>query len=435
MRSFSIPQTAARCVALVAAVMTGLLLLPTARAAESPTYKAEWIAKLGDRAGDFVLEEKGGYIIGGILNDRGQAAFLYGGRSQAGIFQYSDGKLTPVAVSGHPTPDGKLYAGNFGVPIQMNQRGSIVFDAGVSSGDTYNYLWDYAAQQTMLLRGKGMPGPNGVEFTGGDGWHAVINNHDEIALAAVVRNPPGPSRAGVFFRQPDGNLRTIALPGQVLPDGSTVGDAAAYSINDAGMVTFVTAPPGETVLGSHSFVHTSAYLWENGAITPVAVVGQKVADGGDAIATVTGAWLNEQNRSVLVAASLQSHRAWSNLFRFAAGKLTPVVLYGQDMPGVGRVQLLLGDDLALRLVSNGNASGQHAFVGGSNADRLYLLEADGSLSLVLKDHTVTDLGNTIMLVNCIGLNNKGQILIGAGVGSTVGLGVLTPMGDGGAVGG
>lgn len=61
-------------------------------------------------------------------------------------------------------------------------------------------------------------GPGGVLERGG-GIAPVLNNRDEIALVAGVRDAAGGIEDGVFLAARDGALTPVALPDGALPEG------------------------------------------------------------------------------------------------------------------------------------------------------------------------------------------------------------------------
>jgi hypothetical protein len=179
----------------------------------------------------------------------------------------------------------------------------------------------------------------------------------------------------------------------------------------------------------------SAYLWENGTLTPLALVGQN-APGGGKIATVWGALVNNKNRSVVIAARLNNSKGPDGLYRFADGKLTPVVVPGQALPDGGKFKTLQGEREGIGFA---NELGQHPFLAtlADQSSALYRLEPDGQLTPILKSGAVTDLGKIThvgVLVPPkepegvgVGLNASGQaavtVRINGGVTTVV---LLTP---------
>jgi hypothetical protein len=290
----------------------------------------------------------------------------------------------------------------------MNQHGNVAFNANATIGGQTSYgtfRWDYQARKVTAVAVIGTPAGNNLTLVDA-GNNAIINNNDEIAFGASVKDAAGMVHGGVFFLGQDGRLQGIALPDQVLPDGSQIQDAFPIDLNDAGAVTFLT------VRGNGWY---GAYLWEKGTITTLAVAGQDIPGAGK-IASFDGAWVNNHDHSVLVQASLQGNASHYGLYRFANSSLTPVVVPGQDMDGGGK---LLGVGVAgvVGSVSAANDAGQRAFIGVLQGNRsVYLLDADGKVSLVLNTGASTDLGKVTSIDYAVSLNNKGQIALNVWIG-------------------
>src|SRR5207244_3825687 len=104
------------------------------------------------------------------------------------------------------------------------------------------------------------------------------------------------------------------------------------SLNDAGVVAFLAQRQGEKQSG--------AYLWEQGTITPVVGVGAE-APGGGKISSVSQVLVNNRNRRVvLAAASGGSDR--HGIYAWVDGQLTPVAVPGQELPEGGKLRTLQG---------------------------------------------------------------------------------------------
>jgi hypothetical protein len=108
----------------------------------------------------------------------------------------------------------------------------------------------------------------------------------------------------------------------------------------------------------------------------------------------------------------------SDLFPVGSrGQLAQAVTPGRVMPGGGRFQGLAG-----RYATALNAARQHVFVaviaeGGTTRRAAYRLDADGTLSLILKEGMQTGQGTVQQLVTSrstgIGLTDQGQVALPA----------------------
>jgi hypothetical protein len=408
-------RTAAVCLARGATALLGLTLLAPGAAGAETTYRIRSIARLGDLAGEVRIKDPGDFEIG-TLNDNGQLAFVTenaaGGET---LIQYSDGKLTPIVAAGKDAPGGKWGKPALGIYaiVSMNESGNVVFAAAVTGGGKTaygTYLWDPKAQQVTPVALTGMPAVNNLTFETGGGFAPAINNRNEVALVAEVKNAAGKAQQGIFFLGSDGKLLPVALPDEALPGGGQVASAWLPSISDAGVIAFVALPQGQGGgKPAEGKGHFNAYLWEPGTLTPVAVVGMD-APGGGKITDVLRALVNNKNRNVLVEARVGNGAP--ALYLSAERKLTPVAVPGQEMPGGGKLKAVLSTGNPFG-VSVANEAGQHAFLAtledGTTA--AYRVDMDGQLSLILKSGTTTDLGQITK--------------VGRGIGDSIGVGINT----------
>jgi hypothetical protein len=394
------------------ALLTLALLTPGAVRAQT-SYKLQPIVKSGDKIANVQIKA-GGDLELGALNDAGQVAFVTENGNPEGsemLLQYDNGQFIPIVVAGRaaPAPGGK-WPDAVGVysPVRMNQLGNLVFATVDGEG---TYLWDAKTQKVTPIALKGMPAANNLTFeTGGEDFPA-INNSNEVALVAGVKNAAGGVAPGVFFLGRDSKLLPVALPDQELPGGAKVIRALLSSINDAGVVSVSVQRSGD--------VGYSAFIWENGTLTPLAVAGTELP-GGFKFDQIGRAWVNNKNRNVSMIGWTGDKKG---LYLFTNGKFQPVAAPGQEMPDGGKLQTIYntGTIPALNYVSSPNDAGQQAFVArlddGSRA--VYLADADGKLSLILKQGATTDAGKitniglagTVPGSFGVGLNNKGQIAL------------------------
>jgi hypothetical protein len=430
-------QTHVRCHSrwagpVLAAVLALAVSLP-ARAAEI-TYTIQRIFKIGDRVGDVNTRPNG--ISLQVLNDRGQILFgtlTADNPNGAAVQRYADGQFTPVFAAGGEGPLGVWPKDTVGrAPNSMDQAGNVVCSVmrwnGGDGIDLGTFLWDAQTGKATPILMKGMPATSSLTFEGGN-WSPVLNNRGEIAFPGWGQDKPNHFWAGIFLREADGNAQPVVLTDQKMPDGRKLADVWQPSLNDAGVITFLGAAASDN--------EASAYLWENGTITPVAVLGMDAPEGGK-IRDVRAALLNNKIRSVLVLAS-RSAEGRLGLYRFAAGKLTALVVPDQTLTDGGKFSDIV---LGYYGVSNANELGQHAFLArladGSTA--AYLLDVDGKPSLILKSGAVTDLGKITLIGTAtrpsggliswgsgIGLNSKGQVALTVSIdGGPTTLVLLTP---------
>lgn len=369
------------------------------------------IVQAGDVVDGVTIAPDGSFDVG-PLNDSGQLCF--GAESESGerlLIQYADGKLTPIVAPGQAGPLGQWPENLwFDAPVSMNERGDVVFSgllvqvADTDTGGTF--LWDRASRTLapVALPGMSLGLRQSLEWAAGPA--PVINRRGEIALVVNVKNAAGWADPGLFFRDAESRVVPVALPDQALPDGSRIAFAFHPSLTDAGAIGFLARRQGTD--------RESLFIWEQGAlrslpVTDPAPPADMLFLGFDRI------WLNNRDGSALLSGHLHStgdhHLA---LYRIAEGRLTPVVLPGQEMPGGGR--FLTVQDAG---VSTANDRGQHAFLATlqDGATACYLLEPDGRLSLLLKSGaaselgTITHVGPGTVESHGIGLNNRGEVAL------------------------
>jgi len=401
--------------ALAALLIAGLALLaPGAAPASAPTsYTFQALAQIGGMAGDIPIPQGLTWVLGS-LNDNGQILVDAGTGVGAGgggtkpeiLLQYGDRKFTLLASGGMDGPVGPWPKNiGFNWPLSMNERGNSVFQVWKLSGTLIGTFYrDATSGKMTAVLLPGVPATGNLTFTNQSGWWPpVINNRDEIALNNGVKGTGSPSGGGLFFRTPDGALQPIVVPGQALPD-RTKGMPIAPSITDAGVVAF------------NAFVaEPSAYQWEKGNLTSLVTIGT-AAPGGGKFAAVGTVLLNNQNSSALISARVTG-KAGQGLYRLAGGTLTPVAVAGQPMPGGGTFKSLAF--IANEVVQGGTVSaateaGQHTFLAtlDDNSTGVYRLDADGTLSLVVKTGMTTPLGKVTRFGQYAGtaMNSKGQVV-------------------------
>jgi hypothetical protein len=352
-------------------------------------YMVQAIVKLGDTVAGVKVPE--GHLDVSGLNDKGQLVFATGtngplsGADNALLLHSSD-QFTPIVVAGGTAPDGRWpdflrlydrYDAGLGrsSTVSINQRGNVAF---ATAGGLY--LWDDQAQKVRVLAQPGTPvGATGIILEFGA---PRINNHDEIVFPASVQNAAGQLQWGVFLRGQDEKLVPVVAPGQKL--AAAAGNSESFgpveflslSLNDAGLIAFLARSTDDEEYG---------YVWEKGTITNLGI-------DLDPCDPFYGVWLNNQDRSVLV-------NQGGALVRLMDGKLSSKA----ESEG------------SLASVSDPSQGGQHAAI-PYYGDKVYLLNPDGKLSLILKTGMMTDLGLITAVIGgdarpSVGLNSQGQVAV------------------------
>jgi hypothetical protein len=427
-RSFC-SRDATRCSVRYLALAAGLALLAPGPAGAQATYRIQSIVKIGDTPGSADLAPLT-HMYGVSLNDSGQILFsgISGGANL--VLQYADGKLTPINAPGGDGPAGP-WPEDSGLtgPLRMNQQGNAVFYTGRQSNNEVlgTFLWHYKERKVTAVARPELPAVGDFVFVSeGFARFPTINNHDEVAFPSVVRNPRGEEGMGLFFLPRDGRLLPVLLPGQELPGGGPLrrnSDRPMPSLTDAGAIAFRALRSGAS--------QYSAYVWEQGTLRPLVLVGAE-APGGGKVTSVGDVFLNNRDRSALVSLGIGGSRN-HGLYRVVDGKLAPVVVPGQAMPDGGVFKRVLnvrspdGPSASAQLsgdreITVATETGEHAFLAeladGSTA--AYRLALDGTLSLILKSGTTTELGRVLRVGDPssewsprsgVGLNSTGEVAL------------------------
>jgi hypothetical protein len=405
-----------------------VLLGPIATHADT-TYTLQPIVRQGETVGGVKIGSGTAFQVHG-LNDRGHLLFVgqFGtGGIEAALIQFADGKFTPIVVPRQDAPGGKWNPVSFdGIGTAMNAQGDVLLTTAVRSGGKDSegaYLWSHATQSVTPVATPGIATAEGLTLGPVYRFHQAFNDRGDVAFAASVKGPSGSVGGGVFFRGQDGRLLSVALPGQERAGLGQAAHAFAPGIDSDGRVVFLATPKS-----NGSTEGAALYLWPGpsesgrGEIT-LLVTPQSELPGGGKVAAIGGRgpghneWgvgLSNSGRDALVAINVDRRTAPLGLFRLSEGRLLPVAIPGQEMPGGGTLRNLLA-------VSTLNGQGQYAFTGRlqDGASAAYLLDASGKIALVLKSGAVTNLG-TVTGVGVtetsqtswgIGLNNKGEIAV------------------------
>lgn len=387
------------------------------------------IARQGDRAGDARIDTLALALAG--PGDQGEALFVGLDREDDDLLIQSGGVagagLTPIVVPGKPAPGGTWQKlGRVLRPLTMNRSGKVAFvasvltDQGTQSG---TFFWDPRVRQVTPIALQGLPAANGITFARGRGsGPPALNERDEIAFLAGVRDEQDEEvRDGVFLRRADGAMVAVALPGGTLPGGARIGNVLRVLLNDAGLVAFLAESQGS---GEPGF-----YLWDQGVLTAL-VASADAPGGGFSIVDVRAVRMHRKNPTALVVAQLDRDDGPLGLYRFAEGRLTPVAVPGQAMPEGGT----LHKSFSQNLISLGpaNDAGEHAFLAvlADNTIAAYRVDASGVLSRIAGSGSRTGEGTIRLIYGIAGPNNKGQIALAAEVNTPQGereaLLLLTP---------
>jgi hypothetical protein len=386
----------------------------------------------GDPLGDTPYKASG-YFEVDTLTDAGQ--LLFGTWTTSGFtsktsemkFQYEAGKITPIVLPEGDAPIGKWPKRvDIWSPVSVNQTGDAVLQLyDIDRADQGRnpwmgvFLWQHALQRLVEIPLVGTMVGDGLTIVQAGLPRGAINNNGEMSLVVDAKGT-GRRGLGILFRDREGKLTPVALPGQLLPNGGRFVDSWFTTLNDAGRIGFTAARVSGGV--------PSAYLWENGTVSSLTQIASD-APGSGPIVAVWGAFVNNKNRNVLLEVGLKNANSGPTApYLYVDGQLRPVAALNQDMPGGGKFRRLNGLG-----ISFGNDAGQYAFTAQlDNGTGAYLVDADGKPSLIVRTGMdVPGLGK-VSSVGApygsfgIGLNNKGQIALPLSVDSVPTIALLTP---------
>jgi len=206
----------------------------------------------------------------------------------------------------------------------------------------------------------GDPAPGGGRFQGFE--EVTINGRGEILFEGITGEGEG------LYLASGGSIRPLAILGQPTPLGGQYLGLAFPTLNEAGQVAFLAMIKGGQVPGA-------IFLWSEGRLAPVAVIGDQ-APGGGSFQEFRDVTLDREGQVAFVA-GIQDGREPGGLFvrsreglRRVAALLEPTPLGGTFM------ELALPSLEGGRVVFHGKVSGTRTRTG------LFEVSANGLRTLV-----------------------------------------------------
>jgi hypothetical protein len=258
-----------------------------------------------------------------------------GGDSSEGVFLATNGSITAIVEPGTPVgpaaPDWTFKDnGPIGMllsPVGTNAGGDISFGCDViKKGDTDvksgNFLWIKKTGQIVALNLPDQDAPGGGKFalTKGGTWTSV-NDQQDTTFTAQVTDTQGNVEEGVFvWTAADGKLHDIAQPGDKVA-GTVFTKARRSMINNAGTVVFEGTVDKTGDVG--------IYLSKDGKITEVASTDTMVPGGTEQFTGVAEPRLNNKGDVIFLG---NTSAGWG-AYRLASGdtKLTTLVQAGTKL--------------------------------------------------------------------------------------------------------
>jgi hypothetical protein len=405
--------------------LLGLTLLVAGAAPAQTEYTVRPFVKVGEVTADVPIPTNQYLWIGGF-SDRPSTIFSFWNPNnvQTGehVFEYSDGKFTPIALPKGDSPDGKWPTNLYTQWWWMNRRGTALFTI-INPRPSPNlglYRWDAEARALSVELKKGMPASEGYTIEGLGVGHA-INDLGDRAHALRVRDAAGQVGYGLFFVGRDGVWQPVLRPGQELPGGGKLRNASWLTpgLTNSGAVFVLARRENEKPF--------HAYIWEQGSLRLLLSPGGD-APGGGKITAISSVQLGETSSDVILTAGVENSRN-HGIYRLVDGKLVPLLVPGQEMPGGGMFRTLRYTQEwsgVGAVITNGlgapNLKGQRGLLATleDGSVSAYLMEPDGKLSLLLKQGqqtalgTVTRVGQSATASNAAPppyVNGKGEVLL------------------------
>ncbi len=174
---------------------------------------------------------------------------LFGGSvsndtSVGGLFLYSEGQVTVVALNGFQTPIGGIFSGlTITNLFSLNNSKDIVFSSQIDGGTSKFGIFLAKNGKITKVVAEGDPAPDGSSFKISSTPVASINNKGDILFSALTDANPKPA----VYVVSDGQLRRVVGAGDIAPEGGIFEQAFAMGkyINDNREVLFTGKVAGK----------------------------------------------------------------------------------------------------------------------------------------------------------------------------------------------
>jgi len=175
------------------------------------------------------------------FNDAGAVLFgsqIDNGSSTMGIFTAKDGVIAKIAAIGDRAPDGKKF-NNIDNGPSINNLGDVIFEASVGEGFNVDYtgLFLFSNGMLSLMAKVGDAAPGGGRYSVFSG--PLINDAKQICFDASLEG--GSSSNGFFFIASTGVIEKIVATGDPTPVGGSFSGLGngTMQINAGGAVAFL----------------------------------------------------------------------------------------------------------------------------------------------------------------------------------------------------
>lgn len=368
-------------------------------------------------------------VMGTSMNNAGQIAFacsnVLGSSVGVGTYLLSGGKLTQVAVSGQPSPDGDVFARGGELGAEINSSGQILLLSGmVHHSDT---LYLFSAGQLTRIAGEGdavphvpkseYPVPINISnadevlfsdstFPGGQGEFLAFPGTQSLNTAFIA-NAATNVALGSLTYMPDSVMNgsgEVAIVADTSEDYSALLLDSGNGLNVALGGPNASISPGESIGISNSgdvafFAYGGGggglYLYSNGQASFLTALP------GYAYSVAV-------NNSDSVAAFVQgASPSESGIYLYTNGVLTPLALDGAPAPGGSN----FGDTFPgsqFFPAMNDSAVVFAALVGAEYQSEIFLY-ANNTLSRIVGSGDIASDGSTFVTADSPSINSSGEI--------------------------
>lgn len=319
-----------------------------------------------------------GHEVPGVdVNEAGDAAFAFALEQfefpegvNVGVYRYSarDSAVVPIVVPGDTTaPTGGVFQGAAG-GVDLNDAGDVVFAGliptteGVGADVGVGVFRSSPAGTVVRLVTPGDPAPGGRVFD--LATTPSINIRGDVAFGGHERGTPCVTSEpfeivihcdeSLYLRESSGTVRRLVRIGDPAPEGGTFAAARLPVLTDRREVLFLGERAGITGMG--------VYLYSGGRVTPIAVPGQALPDGGRMDTAFAGADIASSG-DIAFAAQLDTfsaHGPDTGVYLWSKGVLRLVARTGGTIPGTDGEDTLLGIGFGAVAV---NGTGKVLFTG------------------------------------------------------------------------
>jgi hypothetical protein len=188
------------------------------------------------------------------LNNSGDVAFpaaIFKGPALGGIFLAGARPLRLLVGSGEKTQDEAMIL-RFSQRVAIDEAGEIAFGAHLGKdGATREAVLRIGTEGLAEIAVEGAPAPGGGRYAGFGPW-PTTGPGGVTAFIAALDGGPGPL---AVFAGKAGDIRRVAIMGETLPQGGSIGDFALNGVAAAGpggALTFATVAQQES---EHSVIY------------------------------------------------------------------------------------------------------------------------------------------------------------------------------------